>query len=76
MRKCIRSRSPTPRVSKAHNFFSRGDNLFICFVLYTMECWLQDQVDRKSFHNPIIKLKDTFFEPAVGSRPNFNRMCG
>ena len=25
---------------------------------------------------PIIKLKDTFFEPAVGSRPKFNRMCG
>ena len=26
-RKCIRSYSPTPTVSKAHNFFSRGDNL-------------------------------------------------
>ena len=24
--------------------------------------------------NPIINLKDTFFEPAVGSRPHFNRM--
>ena len=23
---------------------------------------------------PIINLKDTFFEPAVGSRPHFNRM--
>ena len=27
-------------------------------------------------HSPIINLKDTFFEPAVGSRPNFARMCG
>ena len=51
MRKCIRSRSPTPTVSKAHNFFSRDDNLLHFFVLYTLECWLQDQVDRKSFHN-------------------------
>ena len=25
---------------------------------------------------PIINLKDTFFEPAVGSPPNFARMCG
>ena len=51
MRKCIRSRSPTPTVTKAHNFFSRVDNLFKKFVLYTLKCWLQDQVDRKSFHN-------------------------
>ena len=50
-RKYIRSCSPTPTVSKAHNFFSRGDNLLNCVVLYTLECWLQDQVDRKSFHN-------------------------
>ena len=32
MRKCIRSRSPTPTVSKAHNFFSRGDNCGIRHV--------------------------------------------
>ena len=51
MRKCIRSRSPTPTVSKAHNYFSRGDNLLNCVVLDTLECWLQDRVDRKSFHN-------------------------
>ena len=50
-RKCIRSCSPTPTVSKAHNFFSRGDNLLNFVVLYTLEYWLQDQVDRKSFHN-------------------------
>ena len=51
MRKCIRSRLPTPTVSKAHNFFSRGDNLLNFVILYTLECWLQYQVDRKSFHN-------------------------
>ena len=50
-RKCIRSCSPTTTVSKAHNFFSRGDTLLNFVVLYTLECWLQDQVDRKSFHN-------------------------
>ena len=26
--------------------------------------------------NPIINLKDSYFEPAVGSPPNFARMCG
>ena len=26
--------------------------------------------------NPIINFKVTFFEPAIGSRPNFARMCG
>ena len=26
--------------------------------------------------NLLINLKGNFFEPAVGSRPNFNRMCG
>ena len=40
-----------PSVSKAHNFFSREDNLLNFVVLYTLECWLQDQVDRSSFHN-------------------------
>ena len=26
--------------------------------------------------NLLINLKGNFFEPAVGSRPNFNRICG
>ena len=26
--------------------------------------------------NPIINLKDSYFDPAVGSPPNFARMCG
>ena len=29
-----------------------------------------------SCQNPIINLKDSYFEPAVGSPPNFARMCG
>ena len=29
---------------------------------------------KNAANNPIINLKDTFFEPAVGSRPHFNRM--
>ena len=51
MRKCICSRLPTPMDSKAHNFFSRSNNLLFFVVLYTLECWPQDHADRKSFHN-------------------------
>ena len=40
-----------PNGFKSPQLFSRGDNLLNFVVLYTLECWLQDQVDRKSFHN-------------------------
>ena len=29
-----------------------------------------------TIYNPIINFKVTFFEPAIGSRPTFARMCG
>ena len=35
-----------------------------------------DAMRRNRRWHPIINLKDIFFEPAVGSRPNFARMCG
>ena len=31
---------------------------------------------RQCIHNQLIKLKDTFFDTAVGLRANFARMCG
>ena len=40
-----------PNGFKSPYLFSRGDNLLNVVVLNTLECWLQDQVARKSFHN-------------------------
>ena len=51
-------------------FFSvtRGRSATSTFCTYCGGC----SVPRHIY--PIINLKDTFFEPAVGSRPHFNRM--
>ena len=39
-------------------------------TIYNMHCICIEE----NSEYPIINLKDTFFEPAVGSRPHFNRM--
>ena len=43
---------------------NRGKNKYVVVL----------QISVHTDNNPIINFKDTFFEPAVGSRPHFNRM--
>ena len=51
--------------------------LSFTFVETFLVLEIDNVIDMKtiSFGNLLINLKDTFFEPAVGSGPNLARMC-
>ena len=56
-------------LSKAPYFETQILLVNICSIVATVSLFCK-------YVNPIINFKGSFFEPAVGSHPNFARMCG
>ena len=63
----------TPEIL-TNNLLEAGCTNKLCPFQYNVTLSSDERFSRS--HNLLINLKVTFFDAAVGSRPNFARMCG